>query len=59
LPADLDPYLTEPTLARLAVDKKRVGGILKFLVIREVGACEPAEIAVTEVQRILRLRKPA
>jgi 3-dehydroquinate synthetase len=54
LPGDLDPYLTEDVLARIQVDKKRIGGNLRFIVIREVGACEAVEIAVPEVRRILR-----
>jgi 3-dehydroquinate synthetase len=54
LPADLDPYLTDEILTRIQVDKKRIGANLRFIVIREVGACEPMEIAVPEVRRILR-----
>jgi shikimate kinase/3-dehydroquinate synthase len=54
LPFDLDAVLSEDVLARLVVDKKRIGPNLRFLVIRGVGACEPVEIAVTDVQRILR-----
>jgi 3-dehydroquinate synthase len=54
LPADLDPWLTDDVLARLQVDKKRVGAGLRFIAIRDVGSCEPVEIAVTEVRRILR-----
>ncbi|HET9623327.1 MAG TPA: 3-dehydroquinate synthase [Kofleriaceae bacterium] len=58
LPADLDPHLTEDVLARIQVDKKRIGANLRFIVIREVGSCEPAELAITELRRILR-RDPA
>jgi shikimate kinase/3-dehydroquinate synthase len=54
LPADLAPYLTDDVLARLQVDKKRIGGNLRFIAVREVGACEPVEVPVTELQRILR-----
>ena len=54
LPGDLDPYLTDDILARLTVDKKRLGKNLRFIVIREVGECEPSEIAITELRRILR-----
>src|SRR6185295_12712340 len=54
LPGDLDPYLTDDILARIQVDKKRIGGNLRFLVIREVGVCEPAEVAITELRTILR-----
>jgi shikimate kinase / 3-dehydroquinate synthase len=54
LPAELEPWLTQPVLDRIGVDKKRIGNHLRFVVIREVGSCETAEIAVTEVSRILR-----
>ncbi|HEX2690375.1 MAG TPA: 3-dehydroquinate synthase [Kofleriaceae bacterium] len=54
LPGDLDPHLTDAVLARVQVDKKRIGGNLRFIVVREVGSCEPAEIAVTELRRMLR-----
>ena len=54
LPGDLDPYLTEDVLARVQVDKKRIGDRLRFIVIREVGLCEPTEIAISELRTILR-----
>jgi shikimate kinase/3-dehydroquinate synthase len=54
LPGDLDPYLTDEILARVQVDKKRIGTNLRFIVIREVGACEPVEIPVSELRTILR-----
>ncbi|MBA3539673.1 MAG: hypothetical protein H0T79_08575, partial [Deltaproteobacteria bacterium] len=54
LSADLDPWLRDDVLARVAVDKKRVGKSLKFVAIREVGACDPHDITVTDLQRILR-----
>ena len=54
LPGELDPYLTDEILARVQVDKKRIGANLKFIVIREVGVCEPIEIAVSELRTILR-----
>ena len=41
-------------LARIRVDKKRVGSKLRFVAIRGVGRCEPIEIAVTELARTLR-----
>jgi shikimate kinase/3-dehydroquinate synthase len=59
LPANLAPYLRDDVLDRLGVDKKRSGGKLRFVVIREVGSCEPVEIAVTELRRILRSRPTA
>ena len=54
LPADLDPYLTDDVLDRIKVDKKRIGDKVRFIAIREVGACDPIEISVTELRRILR-----
>ena len=54
LPADLGPFLTDGVLDRIQVDKKRIGDKVRFVVIREVGRCETAEIAITEVRRILR-----
>lgn len=59
LPADLDPYLTDDVLVRIKVDKKRIGDKVRFIAIREVGSCEPVEIAVTELRRILRRDPPA
>ncbi|HSD89628.1 MAG TPA: 3-dehydroquinate synthase family protein, partial [Kofleriaceae bacterium] len=58
LPAELDPLLTDAVLARIRVDKKRIGDKVRFIAIREVGACDPVEITVTELRRILR-RDPA
>ncbi|MEJ7604392.1 MAG: hypothetical protein WKG01_41430, partial [Kofleriaceae bacterium] len=54
LPADPSPWFTDEVLSRIAVDKKRIGAKLRFVAVREVGACEPVEIAVTELSRILR-----
>jgi shikimate kinase/3-dehydroquinate synthase len=54
LPGDLDPYLTDAVLDRLAVDKKRHGADLRFIVVREVGLCEPVMLPVAELRRILR-----
>jgi shikimate kinase/3-dehydroquinate synthase len=54
LPADLRGFLRDDVLARVRVDKKRVGDKVRFIVIREVGRCETAEIAITELGRILR-----
>ncbi|MDX2091592.1 MAG: 3-dehydroquinate synthase [Kofleriaceae bacterium] len=59
LPADLDPWLTDEVLAWIGVDKKRAGKGLKFIVAREVGVCEPLEITVNDVGRILRPKLPA
>jgi shikimate kinase/3-dehydroquinate synthase len=54
LPAELDPLLTDDVLDRIKVDKKRIGDKVRFIAIREVGACDPVEITVTELRRILR-----
>jgi len=54
LPTDLERWLVDDVLARVQVDKKRIGANLRFIVVRDVGVCEVAEIAVTEVRRILR-----
>ncbi len=54
LPADLDPLLTDDVVQRIKVDKKRVGDKVRFIAVREVGACDPVEITVTELRRILR-----
>ena len=59
LPADPRPWFTDEVLARIKVDKKRVGANLRFVAIREVGVCEPVEIAVTALSTFLRpLRAP-
>ncbi|MDQ3340398.1 MAG: 3-dehydroquinate synthase [Myxococcota bacterium] len=54
LPADPSPWFTDEVLAGVKVDKKRIGANLRFIAVREVGACEPIEIAVTDLSRILR-----
>jgi shikimate kinase/3-dehydroquinate synthase len=54
MPHDPSTYLTDEVLARVGVDKKRTGDKVKFIAIREVGACEPVEIAITDLGRILR-----
>ncbi|HET9987422.1 MAG TPA: 3-dehydroquinate synthase [Kofleriaceae bacterium] len=55
LPHDPNTYLTDDVLARLHVDKKRVADRVRFIAIREVGACEPVDIPLAELARILRL----
>jgi shikimate kinase/3-dehydroquinate synthase len=54
LPTDLDRWLTDDVLARVQVDKKRIGAKVKYIVAAGVGSCEPVEIAITELRRILR-----
>jgi len=51
---DLDRYLTDDILARVAVDKKRTGATVSFITITGVGACEPHAVTVTDLIRILR-----
>jgi 3-dehydroquinate synthetase len=55
LPHDPDAYLSDRVIARLAVDKKRTGDRVRFIAVREVGACEPVEILLAELGRILRV----
>jgi shikimate kinase / 3-dehydroquinate synthase len=54
MPHDPDAYLSDAVIARLQVDKKRVADHVRFIAIREVGACEPIEISLAELGRILR-----
>ena len=54
LPHDVNAYLSESTIARISVDKKRVGKAVRFIAVREVGVCEPVEIQLEELGRILR-----
>jgi 3-dehydroquinate synthase len=54
LATDVNHWLTDDVIGRIKVDKKRLGKTLRFVVIREVGRCEPVDITVDEVQRILR-----
>ena len=53
LPTALDPWLTPPVLARLAVDKKRAGASMRFVTIRDVGRCEVTHIPLADLPRIL------
>lgn len=54
LPTNLDDYISDDTLDILRVDKKRVGNSVRFIAVRTVGQCEPVEIEVTTLRRILR-----
>jgi shikimate kinase / 3-dehydroquinate synthase len=56
---DLDRYLIPDVLDVVRVDKKRVGDKLRFIAIREVGQCEPVEIAIADLGRILRAARGA
>ena len=59
LPHDPDAYLSDAVIARLQVDKKRVGDHVRFIAVREVGVCEPVEVSLTELGRILRSQSVA
>jgi shikimate kinase/3-dehydroquinate synthase len=58
LPHDPGVYLRgqvgDEVVARLRVDKKRVGDRVRFIAVREVGVCEPVDISLDELGRILR-----
>ena len=54
LPCDLSPHLADDVITRVQVDKKRIADKLRFIAVREVGVCEPVEVPVTELGRILR-----
>jgi len=54
LAANLDDYLSDDILDVLRVDKKRVADTVRFIAVRTVGQCEPVELALTTLRRILR-----
>jgi shikimate kinase/3-dehydroquinate synthase len=54
LAADPRPLLTEAVIARIGVDKKRRGAIVRFVAIREVGRCEVVEVPARDLATILR-----
>lgn len=55
LDADLDPWLRPEVLARVGVDKKRVGGNVSFVALAGVGAPATVELSLDELSRILRV----
>ncbi|HEY0251830.1 MAG TPA: bifunctional shikimate kinase/3-dehydroquinate synthase, partial [Kofleriaceae bacterium] len=59
LPHEPKAYLSDSTIARISVDKKRSGSHVRFIAIRAVGACEPVEIGLAELGEILRAASPA
>ena len=59
LPTDLDKWITDEVLDLVTVDKKRTGANLRYIVIREVGSCEPTDIPLTELRQILRVGRGA
>ena len=54
LDADLDPWLTPPVLARVAVDKKRTGGRLAFVACAAPGDCQVVDLPTTAIADLLR-----
>lgn len=54
LPTAVDDYLSDDVLDLIRVDKKRVADTVRFIAVRMVGQCEPVELALTTLRRILR-----
>ncbi|HEY3802078.1 MAG TPA: 3-dehydroquinate synthase [Kofleriaceae bacterium] len=54
MPVDLDRYLVPAVLDHVRVDKKRTADNVRFIAIREVGSCEPIDVPIAELGRILR-----
>ena len=54
LSADFAPHLQEKAWDALSLDKKRVGSMVRFVAIKDVGRCIPVEIELAELRRILR-----
>jgi shikimate kinase/3-dehydroquinate synthase len=54
LASDPRPLLTEAAIARLGVDKKRRGGVVRFVMPHAVGRCEPTDVPVGDIATILR-----
>jgi 3-dehydroquinate synthetase len=53
LPTDLDRRLSPASLARVAVDKKRGGGTLSFVVVDEPGRARLVELPLPRIHEIL------
>ncbi|MDB4968261.1 MAG: aroB [Myxococcales bacterium] len=53
LPVDLDPRLSHEVLARVAVDKKRGGETLGFIVVDEPGSARVVALAPSRISEIL------
>jgi shikimate kinase/3-dehydroquinate synthase len=53
LDAHLDPWLTTEVLARVGVDKKRIGSTLRFVAVRAPGDCEVVDMLPDDLPRIL------
>ncbi|HEY1813512.1 MAG TPA: 3-dehydroquinate synthase [Kofleriaceae bacterium] len=54
MPVDLDRHLVPAVLDHVRVDKKRTADNVRFIAIREVGSCEPIDVPIVELGRILR-----
>jgi shikimate kinase/3-dehydroquinate synthase len=54
LSTELDARLTDATLGRVAIDKKRAGDVVRFIVPRAVGDVGPVMLPLDELQRTLR-----
>ena len=58
LPVDLDPRLSPGTLARVAVDKKRGGDRLSFVIVDEPGTARLVPLTPARIHEILLGGKP-
>ena len=58
LPTDLDRRLSPGTLARVAVDKKRGGDHIHFVVVDEPGRARTVPLTPTRIHEILLGGKP-
>jgi 3-dehydroquinate synthase len=58
LPIDLERWLRPEVLARVAVDKKRAGATLKFVVVPSLGVAKTIAIAPERVAEILLSEEP-
>jgi 3-dehydroquinate synthase len=57
LPVDLDPWLRPEVLARVAVDKKRTGAKLRFVIVPRLGESATVELTPEALAEMLRRRK--
>jgi 3-dehydroquinate synthase len=58
LPVDLDRWLNAGTLARLAVDKKRIGTKVGFVIAERVGSSRVIPVEAAQLSEILLRTKP-
>jgi 3-dehydroquinate synthetase len=57
LPVDLDPWLRPEVLARVAVDKKRAGAKLRFVIVPRLGESATVELTPEALGEMLRRGK--